>query len=160
MFDGDFDHCGIIVKDKYGCPYVYELTHNGAKIYPYSARVIRSKARQIIVVPILAPFDISVQRREELLEEYRKNCTKIGPLSYWMRLALGIFSFSVAQIVGPSVCRINHSPECSFVLNALKDITADSYDNISIPKGHTAAYKVWLDDVNLYSHKDHIMYVR
>jgi hypothetical protein len=161
MHGGDFDHCGIIIKDKYGCPYVYELTHNGAKLYPYAARVIRSKSRQIIVVPILTPFDITVARREELLEKYKKTCSEVGTLTYLTRFALGICSGYVGAIIGPKFCPVPYSPECDFALKALKDITGDAYDSIPIPtKDHTATYKTLMDEVNVYSHKDNILYVR
>lgn len=160
LYQGDFDHCGIIIKDQYGSPYIYELTYSGAKLYPYSARVIRSKARQIIIVPILYPFQLSEERREKLLQKYKDSCSEIGSLSYLRRFLLGIASYSIASVIGPNFCSFPHSPECSFALDALKDITGNDFDKISIPKSHTANYKSLMDEINMYSHIDNVLYVR
>lgn len=160
MYKGDFDHCGIIIKDKYGSPYVYELTHNGAKMYPYTDRVLRSKARQIIVVPILSPFVLPEERREMLLQRFKHSCSNIGSLSYLTQFTLGILSCSIAGIFGPDLCSIPHSAECSFVLKALKEIAGDDFEKIDIPKSHTVTYKTLIDEVNNYSHMDKVLYIR
>lgn len=160
VHDGDFDHCGIIIKDRFGTPYIYELTHNGAKLYPYSARVIRSRARQIIVVPILSPFEFSEERREELLKKYKQSVQKTGPLTYWSRVCIGLLSCSIAGLIGPGFCRIPFSPECNFALQALKEISGESFDCIPIPKSHTTTYKTLMDEIDIYSHKDKVLYVR
>ena len=160
MHKGDFDHCGIIIKDKYGSPYIYELTHNGAKMYPYAARVMRSKARQIIVVPILSPFTIPDERREALLEKYKKSCSDIGCFSYLTRFILGIVSYSIGGVIGPDYCKIPHSPECQFALDALKEISGEDFVKINIPKSHTTTFKTLVDDINMYSHIDNVLYIR
>lgn len=157
---GDFDHCGIIIKDEYGAPYVYELTPGGIRLHSYASRVLRSKARQIIVIPIATPFEITVERRKELLVKYKDESSKVGPFSYLTRFLLGMISFSVDSILGSQVFSTSYSPECEHVLNALKEMSDERFDKIPIPKGHTTTCKTLFDQVNRYSHRDNIFWVR
>lgn len=62
----EYDHCGVIVQDDYGNPYVYEKTpFSGYRMTAYDERIIRSRAHQICLLPLLPRVD-SVDKRSRL----------------------------------------------------------------------------------------------
>ncbi|CAM9507015.1 unnamed protein product [Chrysoparadoxa australica] len=47
-----FDHCGIIVADRFGVPHVAEVTGQGILMRPYDTRISWSKSLEVAVVPV------------------------------------------------------------------------------------------------------------
>ncbi len=65
IYKTDFDHCGIIICDNFGVPYVYEKTpFTGYKIRTFEQRIINSQSRQILVIPL--NYNSNVINRQNL----------------------------------------------------------------------------------------------
>ena len=70
----DFDHVGVIVCDKYGTPHVFENSFfGGCTLRPFEQRVLKSKAQQIVVLPLL-PRGEKRAEEEEKLAKYVDSC--------------------------------------------------------------------------------------
>ena len=63
-----FDHCGMIVCDKYGAPHVFESTFfAGCKLRPFEPRVLLSQSQQIILIPLLPRADFATPALQQLI---------------------------------------------------------------------------------------------
>jgi len=72
----EFDHVGVVVCDKFGVPSVFESTYfSGAKLRPFEARILHSKAQQILVLP-LVPRDAIGRDGQEKLAQYAVACAE------------------------------------------------------------------------------------
>ena len=68
-----FDHAGVIVEDRKGEPFLLEKTFSGVRMRPYEQRVLRSEAKEIVLVPLKPRPDLNNEQREAmfaLAEEY------------------------------------------------------------------------------------------
>lgn len=71
FLDSDYDHCGVIVCDKFGKPHLLELTPlGGYKIRPYDRRLIMSQAENIMILSLARE---KPTRGLQSLMEYARN---------------------------------------------------------------------------------------
>ena len=77
-FGTEFDHAGVIVEDKYGTPNVLEKTpFRGYQCRPFQERIRNSKARHILVVPVIQPqHDESTVSQKQNLRYHAERAVK------------------------------------------------------------------------------------
>lgn len=55
-----FDHCGVVVCDRYGAPQIFESTFfGGCKLRAYEPRILHSQSQQILLIPLLPRADLA-----------------------------------------------------------------------------------------------------
>lgn len=55
-----FDHCGVVICDKYGAPHVFESTFfGGCKLRAFEPRILHSQSQQILLIPLLPRADLA-----------------------------------------------------------------------------------------------------
>lgn len=101
IHDTEYDHCGVIICDDTGIPSVYELSLFGTLIIePYPDRIIRSRAHQIVLVPIWPRTDFTTKERKDLVN-YAKNQIKTSrAYPECISLGLGILYSGFMTIFG------------------------------------------------------------
>jgi len=64
-YDTEYDHCGVIVQDKFGNPFVFEISpFLGCRLRPFDKRILHSLSQQIIVLPLM-PRDEDEQKQQQ-----------------------------------------------------------------------------------------------
>lgn len=61
-----FDHAGVIVEDRKGEPFLLEKTFSGVRLRPYEQRLLRSEAKEIVLVPLKPRPDLNNEQREAM----------------------------------------------------------------------------------------------
>jgi hypothetical protein len=62
----DYDHCGVIIQNDKGEPYVFEKTpFGGYKIRHFEPRLMRSQAQSIIVIPLFPRQRLSTAQKNQ-----------------------------------------------------------------------------------------------
>ena len=60
----DYDHCGVIIQNSFGVPYILEITDNGYELHKYSTAILNSLAYQIVLLPIQPRIEFTPAQRE------------------------------------------------------------------------------------------------
>jgi hypothetical protein len=160
LHGSDFDHCGVIVKDKFGVPYVYELTPFGAKLRLYSARILHSQARQILVIPMIPRIKVDESKIDVLIKQMAEESKHSSTSSFAFQWVAGLFSFYIGSMLGTEMLTQAYSPECKFVGNTLQRIFEDKIGEVNVPRGHTVTCKTLFDDINKFSNYEELYWIR
>jgi hypothetical protein len=100
----EYDHCGVIICDNDGVPSLYELSLYGRlTIEPFSNRILRSKAHQIVLVPIFPRTDFSTAERLRLVKYARDEVLVSNAFPECVSLGLGILYSGFLSIFGEEI---------------------------------------------------------
>lgn len=100
----EYDHCGVIICDDSGIPSVYELSLYGKLIIePFPDRIIRSRAHQIVLVPIWPRTDFTTKERKDLVKYAHDQIETSHAYPECISLGLGILYSGFMAIFGDEI---------------------------------------------------------
>ena len=138
VHDTEYDHCGVIICDDTGIPSIYELSlHGKLTISPFSDRILRSRAHQIMLIPIVPRLEFSPAERNQLAN-YAKNQVKTSTAyPEVVSLGLGLLYSAFISIFGDEIApkfisqfigRSFECPNAQVVLDCWRQLDIDLKD--------------------------------
>jgi hypothetical protein len=131
----EYDHCGVIICDDTGVPSIYELSlHGTLTIAPFSDRIIRSRAHQIVLIPILPRTNFSSTERNQLVRYAKEQVESSNAYPECISLGLGLLYSGFISIFGDEIdCwrqldidlkddRLRQKITCTNLLNGGSDV--------------------------------------
>ena len=104
IHDTDYDHCGIIICDDSGVPSIYELSlHGTLSIAPFSDRILRSRAHQIVLIPILPRTSFTSTERNQLVRYAEEQVKVSNAYPECVSLGLGLLYSGFMAIFGDEI---------------------------------------------------------
>lgn len=74
FYDTEYDHCGVIVQDKFGNPFLFEtLPFAGCRLRPFDKRILHSQAHQIVVLPIVPRDDDDIEQQQQYIQQQKNS---------------------------------------------------------------------------------------
>ena len=138
IHDTEYDHCGVIICDDSGVPSIYELSlHGRLTISPFSDRIIRSRAHQIVLIPILPRTSFSSIERNKLADYAKDQLKSSGAYPECISLGLGLLYSGFMAIFGDEVApkfisqfigRSFECPNAQVVLDCWRQLNIDLKD--------------------------------
>lgn len=139
MHNTDYDHCGVIICDDTGVPSIFELSlHGNLTIAPFSDRILRSRAHQIVLIPILPRTNFSSAERNQLasyaVEQIRTSnaypeCVSLG-LGLLYSCFISVFGDEIApKFISQFIGRSFECPNAQVVLDCWRQLDIDLKDD-------------------------------
>jgi hypothetical protein len=134
----EYDHCGVIICDDSGIPSVYELSLYGKLIIePFPDRIIRSRAHQIVLVPIWPRTEFTTKERKDLVNYAEEQIKTSRAYPECISLGLGILYSGFMAIFGDELApkfisqfigRSFECPSAQIVLDCWRQMDVDLKD--------------------------------
>ena len=138
IHDTEYDHCGVIICDDTGVPSIYELSLHGRLIIsPFSDRILRSRAHQIVLIPILPRTSFSNNERNKLANYAKGQLTTSTAYPECISLGLGLLYSGFMTIFGDEIApnflsqfvgRSFECPNAQVVLDCWRELNIDLKD--------------------------------
>lgn len=110
------DHCGLIVEDNIGRPFIYELTATGPTLTPFVKRISESLAGYIVLVPLKKSGVDEISFRKALFQHalsQKKNNKSVSEV-------IELYKGSLIEVLAkPEDVAV--SPSVDFVIRALTE---------------------------------------
>jgi hypothetical protein len=117
--DSTFDHCGVVVMDELGSPYILERSSSGFICTPYASRILNSTSKQIVLMPMDRPGNDGMEFRKKSFA-YAKQITAESSDCELTDLMLGSMAKLIKSYSGNSaILRYPFSPSIKCVLDAM-----------------------------------------
>jgi hypothetical protein len=110
------DHCGVIIEDNIGRPFIYELTSSGVTVTPYVQRITESLSDHIVLVPLKKKNVNEITFRQQLFQYALAQKKTSPPLSE----ALELYKGAVREYLTKPE-EVARSPSVDFVMKALSE---------------------------------------
>lgn len=164
IHDTEFDHCGVIIKDSVGTPYIYELTLNGPRLRIYSSRIIRSRAKQILAIPLNNSPALSTDKRDRILARLQEKCVHQSSIFFFLSFSKGLISSVLGQFIGSNILDCFYSPEAETIVDALNIIFDEQGDFTPVlqqyTKTKTVTCKTLFEEIDKISDPKKILWIR
>ena len=135
----EYDHCGVIICDDTGVPSIYELSlHGTLTIAPFSDRIIRSRAHQIVLIPILPRTNFSSTERNQLVKYAKEQVKSSNAYPECISLGLGLLYSGFISIFGDEIApkflsqfigRSFECPNAQVVIDCWRQLDIDLKDD-------------------------------
>lgn len=120
QFIGEYDHCGVIVHNKYGIPFVFEKTAWGAHLIPFDRCILQTRARQVILVPLTPRFNRTGVSEDQLFQSTSIRAANESP--EFLSQCGGILKYLFDQTSSNSKASMIYCSKTSMVLDTLKEM--------------------------------------
>jgi hypothetical protein len=121
-YHSSVDHCGVIVEDNIGRPFVLELTPTGPQLTPYVKRITESLSDFIVLVPLRKTNRVDeITFRKSLFQfalSEKKNQSSPSSSSPFRSEALELYKGAMISVLSRPE-EVSKAPSVEYVLTAL-----------------------------------------